>query len=246
MKLPGANFNKLFLLLLAALANLPVMRAQMDLLVSTLKARGVIQSERVAAAMLQVDRGEFCTESPYEDRPSLIGSNATISAPHMHAYALEASLPALRPGAKVLDVGSGSGYLSVCYAELVKPGGRVVGIEHIDALVNASIRSTEKSHKDLLESGLLKFVVGDGRQGYPAEAPYDVIHVGAASEEVPSALIAQLAPGGILIIPVGGEEGQVIRVISKDAHGNTGSKDILPVRYVPLTDKSAQLRYRYI
>jgi protein-L-isoaspartate(D-aspartate) O-methyltransferase len=73
-----------------------------------------------------------------------------------------------------------------------------------------------------------------------------VIHVGAASEEVPSALIAQLAPGGILIIPVGGEEGQVIRVISKDAHGNTGSKDILPVRYVPLTDKSAQLRYRYI
>lgn len=246
MRLPEANLNKLFLLLFAALANLPAMRAQMDLLVSTLRARGVIQTEKVAGAMLSVDRGEFCTEGPYEDRPSLIGSNATISAPHMHAYALEASLPALRPGAKVLDVGSGSGYLSACYAELVKPNGKVVGIEHIDALVAASIKNTEKSHKGMLASGLLKFVVGDGRLGYPAEAPYDVIHVGAASEQVPTALLEQLAPGGILIIPVSGEEGQVIRVISKDREGHTSSKDILPVRYVPLTDKSAQLRYRYI
>ena len=194
--------------------------------------------------MLGVDRAEFCHEAPYEDSPSFIGSNATISAPHMHAFALEASLPALRPGAKVLDVGSGSGYLSVCYAQLVKPNGKVVGIEHIDELVEASIRNSEKSHKDMLGSGLLAFVVGDGRLGYPSEAPYDVIHVGAASGEIPKALVDQLAPGGILIIPVGDEDSQVITVVQKDAQGNISSKEVLPVRYVPLTDKSSQLRLR--
>lgn len=143
-------------------------------------------------------------------------------------------------GAKVLDVGSGSGYLSVCFAHLVKPRGLVIGLDHIEGLVKASIRNTMRSHNSLLESGCLKYVVGDGRLGYPQEALYDVIHVGAACPRVPRPLLDQLAPGGIMIIPVG-EFFQAIRVITKDANGEVSERDELPVRYVPLTDKASQL-----
>lgn len=71
------------------------------------------------AAMLDVDRGYFSRYNPYEDSPQSIGHNATISAPHMHAYALEVLEPKLTKGAKVLDVGSGSGYLAACFSVMV-------------------------------------------------------------------------------------------------------------------------------
>lgn len=153
---------------------------------------------------------------------------------------METALPKLVDGARVLDVGSGSGYLSVCFAKLVGPSGRVVGLEHIEGLVEASIRNTQRSHADLLSSGRLSYVVGDGRLGHAALSPYDLIHVGAASERVPQALLDQLAPGGMMIIPVG-EFFQAIRVINKDRQGGITERDELAVRYVPLTDKSTQL-----
>lgn len=81
--------------------------------------------------MLAVDRGDFCSVAPYADTPQSIGHNATISAPHMHAHALELLRDQLHPGARVLDVGSGSGYLAACMALMVGPTGHVVGIEHI-------------------------------------------------------------------------------------------------------------------
>lgn len=201
---------------------------------------GVLRSQAVKNVMSSVDRDEFCPTDPYWDSPAPIGFNATISAPHMHAYALEMALPNLKPGAKVLDVGSGSGYLTVCFAKFVEPAGRVIGIEHVEGLVDLSIRNTEKSHKHLMESGLIKYVVGDGRLGYPAEAPYDVIHVGAAAGQVPPALLGQLANGGIMIIPVG-ELDQSVRLIKKDQSGHVTQTDVLPVRYVPLTDRDQQL-----
>ncbi|VEL08216.1 unnamed protein product [Protopolystoma xenopodis] len=80
----------------------------------------VITSEQVYKTMLQVDRSFFVKNSPYEDRPQSIGFSATISAPHMHAYAMEALKAHLKPGARVLDVGSGSGYLTVCFALMVR------------------------------------------------------------------------------------------------------------------------------
>ncbi len=153
---------------------------------------------------------------------------------------MEATIAKLKDGARVLDVGSGSGYLSVCFAHLVKPRGKVVGIEHIEGLVHESIRNTRRSNANLLDSDILKFVVGDGREGYPEDGPYDVIHVGAASEHVPKALLDQLANDGIMVIPVG-EFYQSIRVIRKDSKGKVFEQDTLSVRYVPLTDKDSQL-----
>lgn len=79
----------------------------------------------------QVDRAHYAPFEPYQDRPQSIGHNATISAPHMHAAACESLLQFLQPGARVLDVGSGSGYLTHVIAELVQPGGKVIGVDHI-------------------------------------------------------------------------------------------------------------------
>lgn len=117
----------------------------------------------------------------------------------MHAAACESLLPYLNPGARVLDIGSGSGYLTHVLAELVKPGGgEVVGVEHISALVELARGNTAKSveGRELLESGAIRYVKGDGRLGWKEDGPYDAIHVGAAAAGQNQVLIEQLkAPG---------------------------------------------------
>ena len=120
------------------------------------------------------------------------------SAPHMHAHALELLKNHLKEGMRALDIGSGSGYLTTCIAIMVGPRGSVIGVEHIPELVELSIKNVRKSHPDLLDSGRMKLYVGDGRSGFPESGPYDAIHVGAASNGLPSHLVDQLAPGDTL------------------------------------------------
>ena len=98
----------------------------------------------------------------------------------------------------MLDVGSGSGYLTHVLAELVKPGGKVVGVEHIRPLVEMGVHNTRRSAegRELMDRGGIKYVKADGRLGWPEDAPYDAIHVGAAAVEFHQPLIEQLkAPG---------------------------------------------------
>lgn len=170
----------------------------------------------------------------------------------MHAAAAESLLPYLKPGSRVLDVGSGSGYLSAVLAELVaesgetegKGKGMVVGLEHIQELKDMGERNMGKSErgKALLESGRVKFVVGDGRKGYiePGDEGegWDVIHVGAAAVKVHEALVEQLRSPGRIFIPVESEDGdgQYIWTIDKDEQGVVKKTKMFGVRYVPLTD----------
>jgi len=164
----------------------------------------MIATQRVADIMLKLDRGEFWGLDPnkpewinprsYEDRPQSINFNVVISAPHLHAHVLELLSDVLKPGAKVLDVGSGTGILCAGFYEMVKESLpskeiKVVGIEHIEGLARSSLVNLSKSYKPQLEYGLLKIVCGDGRQGFAECAPYDAIHVGAGTLEVPPALI---------------------------------------------------------
>jgi len=189
-------------------------------------------------ATLQVDRAHYAPSSPYEDRPQSIGFRATISAPHMHAQACESLLPFLKPGSKVLDVGSGSGYLTHVLAELVKgPGGAVVGIDHITELVEMAKENASKSEegRNFFRTGGMKFVKGDGRQGYAESAPYDAIHVGAAAAEHHAAFVDQLKAPGRIFVPVEEEGEQHIYVIDKTADGEVVKQKQYRVRYVPLT-----------
>ena len=193
--------------------------------------------------MRRTDRGNYAPKSgAFEDRPQRIGFNVTISAPHMHAHALEHMLPCLRGGATVLDVGCGSGYLCTCLAHMVGATGRVVGIDYVKGLTDMSLTNISKADGGLLKSGKVQIVLGDGWLGHAAAAPYDCIHVGAAAARVPEELVRQLKPGGLMIIPVGPQGGQqhLVRVDKgQDGHGAITQHILMGVRYVPLVEVNA-------
>ena len=123
---------------------------------------------------------------------------------------------------------------------MMEDKGTVIGVEHINELYKKSIENLSKSHKKLIDDGIIILIEGDGRKGYQEYAPYDCIHVGAACEKVPKSLVEQLKPGGRIMIPVG-KYNQFIYLIDKDEKGNLTKNAALSVRYVPLTDKEKQL-----
>lgn len=175
----------------------------------------------------------------------------------MHAHATESLLPFLKSGARVLDIGSGSGYLTAVLAELVHSQGgnsssnssldregKVIGLEHIQELRDLGEGNMRRSSrgKDLLDSGKVRFVVGDGRKGFVEEGDekegWDAIHVGAAAVELHQQLVQQLRSPGRIFIPVEDERGggQFIWTVDKDVDGKVTKKRLYGVRYVPLTD----------
>jgi protein-L-isoaspartate(D-aspartate) O-methyltransferase len=181
-------------------------RLRLRMVESQLRARGV-GDEQVLDAMLRVPRHEFAPEryrdQAYEDHPLPIGEGQTISQPYIVARMLEAL--GLTPADRVLEVGTGSGYLTALLAELAA---QVFSVERHAALADAA--------RELLgRMGYtnVRVIVGDGSQGFAEAAPYDAIIVSAAAPEVPHALIEQLAEGGRMIIPVGPTDSQQLQVI---------------------------------
>jgi protein-L-isoaspartate(D-aspartate) O-methyltransferase len=190
-----------------------------------------IRDERVLGAFAQVPRRLFvpegARESADDDRPLPIGFGQTISQPFVVAYMTERLR--LSGAERVLEIGTGSGYQAAILAFLAE---EVFSVEIVAELA-------ERAREVLLGTlGLanVRLRVGDGALGWPEEAPFDRIVVTAAAPEVPPALVAQLAPGGRMILPVGPElDVQMLRVVDKGNDGPNVVTDLLPVRFVPLT-----------
>ncbi|CAK73958.1 unnamed protein product (macronuclear) [Paramecium tetraurelia] len=229
------------------------MNNKLEKLVQNLFKKGVIKSEIVKKVLLSVDRQQFVDESDkiyaYEDYPLQIGYNATISAPHMHAYSLELLKDHLQNGVRALDIGSGSGYLCAAMFLMMKSQqSKVIGVEHVPELVEKSIKNLSQQFKIIIDRAYnqqlkdkqIQIIRGDGRLGFEQEGPYQAIHVGAAAETIPQQLLEQLDKGGRMVIPVG-KGNQVFQVIDKDQNGKINIQNVLGVRYVPLTDLNKQL-----
>jgi len=190
-------------------------------------ARGV-RDPRVLAAMREVPRHLFVAEAQradaYEDRPLPIAGNQTISQPYI--VALMTELLELKPGARVLEIGTGSGYQS---AVLGRCAHEVYTIEILPELAASAAAKLKE-----LKADNVTVKAGDGYRGWPEHAPFDGIIVTAAPERIPEPLLAQLALGGRMVIPVGGFF-QDLKVFTKGADGKVTEKDIIPVRFVPMT-----------
>jgi protein-L-isoaspartate(D-aspartate) O-methyltransferase len=192
-------------------------------------ARGIFD-EDVIRALRRVPRHRFVPDSlipnAHEDRPLGIGHGQTISQPYIVAYMT--SRLGLRPDARVLEVGTGSGYQAAVLATLAR---EVYSVEIVPALA--------REVRDRLERlGYHNIHVkhGDGALGWPESAPYDGILVTCGAPAIPAALIEQLAPGGRLICPVGSTpDKQSLVLVEKDPHGRTIEWPTIAVRFVPLT-----------
>jgi protein-L-isoaspartate(D-aspartate) O-methyltransferase len=192
-------------------------------------------SAAVRDALAHVPRHEFVPvelrEHAYLNRPLPIGSDQTISQPYI--VALMTELAAVGPGARVLEVGTGSGYQAAVLAEIV---GHVYTIEIIEELGRRAERVLQR-----LGYANVTVRIGDGYHGWPEQAPFDAILVTAAPETVPQPLIDQLKPGGRLVIPVGRQgQSQSLQVLTRDQTGKLSVRDVLPVGFVPLTGDATE------
>ena len=203
--------------------------------------KGWIKTQQVYDVMMKVDRADFAPTNPYENNPQCIGYNVVISAPLLHSYCLEALKDYLTEGSTALDIGFGSGYLTVAMSKMMNDKGCVIGIEHIKDLYDFGYQNISKHHKNLIDSGSIELILGDGRMGYKKKAPFKCIHVGAASMEPPKEFIEQLDFGGRLVMPLGPQGDQYIYLIDKDSKGNINYTKGLSVRYVPLTSAQNQI-----
>jgi protein-L-isoaspartate(D-aspartate) O-methyltransferase len=191
-----------------------------------LKPRG-IKDERVLAAMAKVPREEFVPaderDGAYEDGPLPIGYDQTISQPYIVAFMTEQLQ--LKPGDRVLEVGTGSGYQAAILAELVAD---VYTIEIVEPLAKTAQATLQRlGYKNV------HVKVGDGYQGWPEEAPFDAIIVTCAPDKVPQPLTNQLKEGGRLVIPVGERFAQQLYLLEKK-NGQLKESATLPVRFVPM------------
>jgi protein-L-isoaspartate(D-aspartate) O-methyltransferase len=193
--------------------------------------------------MKVVDRANYVRGgSAYGDHPEPIGDGQTISAPHMHGFALEYLEPLLRPGSRVLDIGCGSGYLTSCFGYMVRPGGEVIGVENRESLVELARSNIARADSQLLDSHVVDIRLGNGwtGEGFWKEGDdlFDVIHIGAAAASIPDVILRCLKAPGRMVVPVGAEgESQSFVVVRKFEDGSITQNELMSVMYVPLENQ---------
>ncbi len=203
------------------------------LLVQTISQKG-IADQQVLAAIEKVPRHFFFDSSfleyAYEDKPFSIGAGQTISQPYTVAF--QSELLHIKKNDKVLEIGTGSGYQACILAEL---GAKVFTIERQKSLF-------DKTSKFLPVIGYhtIKTFFGDGYKGLAAYAPFDKVIVTAAAPFIPDALLEQLKPGGILVIPVGANDVQIMTTVTKNSDNTLEKKEYGAFRFVPMLENKAK------
>ena len=202
-------------------------RVQRERMVRTQLAERGIQDLRVLGAMRDVPRHEFVAQSfehvAYEDHPLPIGSDQTISQPYIVAIMLQHL--ELQPADRILEIGTGSGYVTALLSTLCA---EVYSVERHAELAFAAERRLAR-----LGYANVKIRVGDGSLGWPECAPYDAILVSAAAWEIPPPLFAQLREGGRMMVPVGPAYSQELQLIRK-VGGQAETRSLEGCRFVPL------------
>ncbi len=205
-------------------------KARHEMVERQIVARGV-RDPRVLDAMRRVPRHLFvpASEAPhaYEDRPLPIGSSQTISQPYIVAFMTEQLR--LKGTEKVLEIGTGSGYQTAVLSLLAS---QVYSIE-----IRPELARTAEDRLRSLGYRNVEVRAADGYRGWPEKGPFDGILVTAAPEKVPPPLLDQLAPGGRMVIPVGGFY-QELKVIERQADGTFAERSVLPVRFVPFVGEA--------
>ena len=205
-----------------------------SVLVRRLVEQGV-RDARVLAAFARVPREAFVPTGlqaeAEADRPLDIGFGQTISQPFIVAAMTEALQ--LSGSERVLEVGTGSGYQTAIFCEMLASGAQLRSMEIVpELLARAEVTLARLGYRGVA------LRLGDGAQGWPEEAPFDAIAVAAAPLEVPPALLRQLAPGGRLIIPVGlTPDRQELQLWRRSAAGALGHTTLMQVRFVPLIER---------
>ena len=205
-------------------------------------------TDEVKNIMALVNRKHFTMNQShaYRDSPSPLTDNQTISAPHMHAKALEYMWPVLmRPNSHVLDIGSGSGYLTACFGYACRvfhpkhtQRGKVIGVDIYKNLVTFSNKVISKHYPELKTyTRSFKIEHNDGYYGIPKKRNkeiYDGIHIGAKCNEIPRYLFAQLKDTGIMVLPLMTHGGLQFCIVTKDQKGDPIIRPRGRVNYVPL------------
>ena len=186
--------------------------------------------EKVLSALNEVRRHEFvprnARDEAYANHPLPIGHGQTISQPYIVALMSDLARPG--PDVRVLEIGTGSGYQAAILAELVAEVYSIEIVPELAAEAGERLRRLDYSN--------VHTRLGDGYYGWEAAAPFDAIVVTAAASHVPPPLVEQLKPGGRMVIPVGGRfQVQQLMLVEKQADGSLLSRQVLPVRFVPLT-----------
>ncbi len=203
--------------------------AKEEMIKTQLIERG-IRNKRILKAFEEVDRHLFVREEnidlAYEDCSLPVGNNQTISQPYITALMLDLLHPL--PSDRILEIGTGSGFLTALLSKLVK---YVVSVEKVRELVDYS-----KSKMNMLQIENNSIFFGDGTLGWRENAPYDGIVIAAGSPEIPSLLLKQLKVGGRLVIPVGKAGNHVLKLVLKEEDGYI-VKNVINCSFVPLIGK---------
>lgn len=212
----------------SSLSAIEPQEARQHMVTTQIQNRGVTD-ENVLAAMRTVPRDEFVPKSmrdqAYDDMPLPIGHGQTISQPYI--VGLMSELLALDPAARVLEIGTGSGYQAAILSRLAA---EVYTIEIVEPLAQSAKETLAR-----LGFSNVEVRAGNGWLGWPEAAPFDAIIVTCAPDEIPQALQDQLREGGRLVIPVGPEGGVQELYVMEKTDGVISKKSVIPVRFVPMT-----------